>query len=256
MRESLSHVKGSSPPRSRGQGGSYQTGFRRHRTRICGGLAPRCKDTRMRSLIDRINGFLSMLCAWGMLILTLLLVFDFVSRGAPSFFAWLASKPGLGWIAFMGELPFLQPIHVISDISVIVMIMGVYLGLGYCEQRGEHVRLELLANALPPRGRFALNLFSLFMQIGIVGVMTYSMYRNTLNSIRTEEAAPGVVPFIIWPAKVVVCVGLIFYLLQILVTLWDTLSPRTPAPASPEEASAGARKAPQEPDPALASWQG
>ena len=180
----------------------------------------------MRSLIDRINDFLSMLCAWGMLILTALLVFDFVSRGAPSFFAWLSAMPGLGWTAFMGELPFLQPIHVISDISVIVMIMGVYLGLGYCEHRGEHVRLELLGNALPPRGRFALNMTSLGLQIFIVGVMAWAMYRNTLKSIRTEEAAPGVVPFIIWPAKVVVFIGIVFYLLQIIVTLWDTLSPR------------------------------
>ena len=155
------------------------------------------------------------------IVLMALLVLDFVGRGVPGTLRWMGEGLGLAFLSALSEASWLQPSTILADLSVFIMIATVYLGLALCEENGQHVCIEIIPTLFRGKLRqFFMFLSFLFQEI-IVIIMLYAMYRNTLRSFRTEEAVAGLIPLEIWPIKVMVCVGLVFYLLQLTIGLFD-----------------------------------
>ena len=175
----------------------------------------------MRTALSRINGLFSMICGWLMFILMVLLVMDFSGRGVPSTLLWLGELLGSATLAGLSEASWLQPISWLADFSVFLMIIAVYLGLALCEQRGQHVRIEILDTLLKGRAQQWLDVLVSILQEVTVIIMLWAMYRNTLRSVRADESVSGLVPLAVWPVKIFVCVGIVLYLIQVTVTLYD-----------------------------------
>ena len=83
----------------------------------------------MKNLVHRINRILAGFAGWLMIAMMLLLVVDIVGRAIN------------------------MPLQLMAELSVFVMMIVIYLGFPRCEEHGEHVGLEIVANQLPPRGR-------------------------------------------------------------------------------------------------------
>jgi TRAP-type C4-dicarboxylate transport system permease small subunit len=173
------------------------------------------RENNMRKILSAINRFFSILCGWSMLALMVLLVFDFVGRGVPSTLRRLGESFGLPFLTALSEASWLQPSTILADLSVFVMIAAVYLGLALCEENGQHVSIEVVPTMFKGKLRQFFIFLSFLLQEITVIIMIYAMYRNTLRSFRTEEAVAGLNPLEIWPIKILVCVGLFFYLLQL-----------------------------------------
>ena len=188
----------------------------------------------MRTVLSRINGLFSMICGWLMFILMILLVLDFAGRGVPSTLLWLGEFMGSQTIRDLSGAAWLQPISWLTDFSVFLMIIAVYLGLALCEQRGQHVRIELLDSYLKGRPQQWLDLLVAALQQLTVILMMWAMYRNTLRSVRADESVSGLVPLAVWPVKIFVCAGIALYLIQVTVTLYDKCRVLT-APLPPEK---------------------
>jgi len=147
-----------------------------------------------------MNQFLAIICGWLVVVTCLLLFLDLVSRGI-----------GL-------------PIQGLAVLSVFVMIAVIYLGLARCEEEEENVRVELVLDRLPDRGRKYTLLFTDIVQIIVIALFIIEMINNTYISVTTFEAEAGTVQFPIGPVKILMVIGLIFYWIQIIIKFIQRLS--------------------------------
>jgi TRAP-type C4-dicarboxylate transport system, small permease component len=156
-----------------------------------------------------------------MLFLMILLVWDFVGRGIPGTIMQLGEYCDSQALKNFAQAAWLQPISILADLSVFIMIAGVYLGLALCEENDQHVCIEALPTLLRGKPRqFFLFLSAALQEITVI-IMLYAMYRNTVRSYTNSEAVSGLVPLEIWPVKVVVLFGLALYFLQLSLKLYD-----------------------------------
>lgn len=153
----------------------------------------------MRKIFHTINGFLSAFAGWLMLLMMALLLLDVISRGVD------------------------KPFQGIAEMSVFVMMVVIYFGLGRCEEYDENVRIELVLYRLPWKYRKVLVLIINIIQTGVVGIFLFEMVRNTLIAYRTQEAVAGTVQLPIWPIKIFIVIGLFFYLISTLVNSYDSV---------------------------------
>ena len=150
----------------------------------------------MRAWIHGINQLLSGLAGWLMFVMMMLLVSDVVFRA------------------------FGQPLLLMAELSVFVMMIVVYLGFARCEQHHEHVRLEFVVNALPDpvrsRARFVANLLA----VVVIALLLYAVTRSAWSTFVTGSAIAGTVDIPVWPTQFIMVVGTAVFLLQGLVNLF------------------------------------
>jgi len=149
----------------------------------------------MRKIFHLINQKLAELCGWLLLVIMLLLSIDFISRG------------------------FGKPIQGLTTISVFVMMAVIYLGMPRCEEYDEHVNIELFAVLIPPKWATISKIFTNFLELVAIGLLLYEMYFNFIFSYTTKEAFADTTILLIWPSKLVIFIGLIFFEIQILINL-------------------------------------
>jgi len=147
----------------------------------------------MKYYIGKINKLLAELCGWLLVAMIILTVVDIVSRFIK------------------------RPIQGVSEIAVFVMIIVVYLGLANCEERNEHVKVELIVSRLKGKFDKITKLLTFLIEATITFIIVYAVWKNFLISYRIKEALTGTVPLLIWPVKLLLLIGLLFFLFQILV---------------------------------------
>jgi len=157
----------------------------------------------MKNFFHKMNQYLAILCGWLLVVTCMLLFLDLVSRGI-----------GL-------------PIQGLAVLSVFVMITVIYLGLARCEEEEENVRVELVLDRLPGKGRKYMLLFTDLVQIVVIALFIKEMINNTYVAITTFEAEAGTVQFPIGPVKVLMVIGLVFYWFQIIINFTERLSSET-----------------------------
>jgi TRAP-type C4-dicarboxylate transport system permease small subunit len=149
----------------------------------------------MRTALHRINQWLSGFCGWLMLAMMLLLIVDIIGRTIS------------------------RPIQGMAELSVFVMMVVIYLGLARCEEHMEHVNLEVAKNLLPPRPRRATELLAAGLALVTSAILLYAVAVNAWASFASHESLEGTVELYIWPVKLVMVVGLVFYVLQTFVNI-------------------------------------
>jgi len=156
----------------------------------------------MRTVIHKVNQFLSGFCGWLMLAMMILLVVDILGR------------------------TFKRPIQGMAELSVFVMMIVIYLGLARCEEHREHVNLEVVRNALPRRARQITELIAYVLALLTVGLLLYAVCQNALASFQKKEALEGTVELCIWPVKFVMVIGLFFFFIQTFINTLDVARKR------------------------------
>lgn len=145
----------------------------------------------MRQILIKINGFIAAFCGWLMLLMSLLLLLDVCAR--------LIDKPLKG----------------MAELSVFCMMIVVYLGLAHCQERNEHVSLELLTEFLSPRKARILKSISLFLVLVGVSLLFFSIYKDAVHSYLNKEMLTGAVEFVIWPVKFIMLFGTFLFWIQV-----------------------------------------
>ncbi len=153
----------------------------------------------MRKIIHFINQKLAELCGWLLLVIMILLTVDLISRG-------------------MGK-----SIQGLTTMAVFVMMAVIYLGMPRCEEYDEHVSIELLAVKLPPKWATIFKILINFLKLIAISIFLYEMYFNLIFSYTTREAFADTTILAIWPSKLAMLIGLIFFEIQILVNLIDSI---------------------------------
>ena len=153
----------------------------------------------MKNLVHRINRILAGFAGWLMIAMMLLLVVDIVGRAIN------------------------MPLQLMAELSVFVMMIVIYLGFPRCEEHGEHVGLEIVANHLPPRGRAWMAVVSQTLAVGTICLLAYAVTTDAWSAFKTNSSIEGIVDLPIWPTKFIMVVGMVFFVLQGVINLADAV---------------------------------
>lgn len=109
-----------------------------------------------------------------------------------------------------------HPIQGLLQMAVFAMMSLIYLGLAHCEEKDEHVRLEVLSTRLPQKMRAKLRLLCTLIELLIVTLLLYAATRDAWSAFITGASVTGTKPMLLWPVKSVMVVGLVLFWLQLL----------------------------------------
>ena len=153
----------------------------------------------MKGFIHKANRLLAGFAGWLMLAMMMLLVVDIVFRSMD------------------------MPLHGLAALSVFVMMIVIYLGLPRCEEHREHVGLEFAINKLSIKARRVAVAAAQFLAVIAVGLMFYAVITDAWSAFETKSSIEGLVDLPIWPTKFVMVVGMVFFLLQAIINLVDSI---------------------------------
>lgn len=146
-------------------------------------------------ILNVINKRLSELCGILLFITMVLLIINVVSR----------------------EIGY--PVEGLSNISVLVLISVVYLGLSTTEQNKQHAAVELLDSKLKRKSKKIVDIIINVVKLVTVFIFFYASIGNFMFSLESNEGFADVVHIPIWPSKLALLIGLFFFGLQILFNL-------------------------------------
>ena len=144
----------------------------------------------MHEFLRRLSIYSSNLCGWFLAILMVSLFLDIVLR--------TLGHPILGG----------------AELSMIVMLTTVYLGLANCEQVHGHIVVDFFHDRIPPKAAKFLDIMCGILCFATLVICTWAMFVNTMDSYNGDEAMAGLIPLVIWPIKAVITFGLGLYALQ------------------------------------------
>ena len=154
----------------------------------------------MKAFLHKVNQTLSGFCGCLLLTMTILLIIDIFSRNLS------------------------RPIQGITELTVFVMMVVIYLGFARCEEHKEHVQLEIVLNALPASVRKYMGLVIYLLALVGVGILLHALALNAIKSFRDGEALSGTVELRIWPVKFIMLTGLVFYWIQTFFNAVDAVN--------------------------------
>jgi len=151
----------------------------------------------MKKYIFLINKWFAELSGWLLIVMMSLLIIDFASRG------------------------LYRPIQGVGELAVFVLVAVVYLGLPHCEQIGGHIRVNAILNRLPIKIIKVINFIVYLISFLFLIILAFSVGRSFIQSYQCKEAIAGTVPLIIWPVRLTIFIGVLFYCIGAMINTID-----------------------------------
>lgn len=146
----------------------------------------------MKYILSKINGFFAEISGWSLSVIAFLLILNLATR-------------------FFGV-----PIQGLLELSTFVFLGMIFLGLGHCEEEDDHIKVNAILKRVPPKVRDVLYIFNYILAIVVGGIVTLAAYRSAVRSYVSRESIPGTAPFVTFPVRFVIFVGLAFFVLQVV----------------------------------------
>lgn len=150
---------------------------------------------KAEKVMDFINKRLSELCGVLLFIIIILLLVNVFSR-----------EVGFG-------------IEGLSNLSVVVLISVVYLGLSTTEQHKQHATVEILDYKLSKKNRRVLHIIVNIIKLLTVMIFAYAAFGNFQFAVEARESFADVVYIPMWPSKLALLIGIVFFVFQIFLNL-------------------------------------
>lgn len=149
---------------------------------------------------------------------------DGIVKRVSSTCALLAAACGAGVMILMSLDVFNrlftgQSIRGAFEMVETLMVFLVFLGIAHAERTDAHVRVRLVTGRLPPMAAEITRSFGNAMALGIVVWMAWATTGVAQSSVARGEFRMGLVNFPIWPARIVVAVGLWLLSVELLLTV-------------------------------------
>lgn len=93
------------------------------------------------------------------------------------------------------------------EISELILVVIVFLGLPQAEVAEDHVRVVLVVERFRPRVAGVIRGVALLASGAFLGWMCVALAQKAVVSVSTGEFRPGLIDFPIWPARIVAAVG-------------------------------------------------
>lgn len=145
-----------------------------------------------------VNGLFSQVSGWLLSAITFLLVLNLVSRG------------------------FGVSIQGLLELSTAIFISVIYLGISHCEETNDHINVNFILQRVPQKVRDALNIFNYLLAIIVGSMIAYAAFASASKSLISNETVPGTAPLPVAPAKFVIAIGVVAFVLQVVLHLSKT----------------------------------
>lgn len=100
------------------------------------------------------------------------------------------------------------------EIAQFAMVAYYILGGPFSLQIGANVRMDLFYGGWTDRKKAWFDAFSILLLIFYLGVLLYGAIDSTTYSIQYNERSPTAWRPLLWPIKIIMCVGIFLMLLQ------------------------------------------
>ena len=100
------------------------------------------------------------------------------------------------------------------EIAQFAMVAYYILGGPYSLQIGANVRMDLFYGGWTDRKKAWFDAFSILLLIFYIGVLLYGAIDSTTYSLLYNERSPTAWRPLLWPIKIIMCVGIFLMLLQ------------------------------------------
>ena len=100
------------------------------------------------------------------------------------------------------------------EIAQFAMVAYYILGGPFSLQIGANVRMDLFYGGWTDRKKAWFDAFSILLLIFYLGVLLYGATDSTAYSLQYNERSPTAWRPLLWPIKIVMCVGIFLMLLQ------------------------------------------
>lgn len=139
-----------------------------------------------------------------------------------------------------GRAVFNAPLHGGTELSELLLVSLVFLGLGAAQQQRQNFAVDVLVRHFPERVRRGFDLFSYLVCFGLVVALAWPSTKQALASFERGESSFGIVAFPVWPARAILAIGLWLLAVQFASDIYRLLTGRR-NPRSPgiESAASG-----------------
>ena len=100
------------------------------------------------------------------------------------------------------------------EIAQFAMVAYYILGGPFSLQIGANVRMDLFYGGRTDRKKAWFDAFSILLLIFYLGVLLYGAIDSTTYSLQYNERSPTAWRPLLWPIKIIMCVGIFLMLLQ------------------------------------------
>ena len=100
------------------------------------------------------------------------------------------------------------------EIAQFAMVAYYILGGPFSLQIGANVRMDLFYGSWTDRKKAWFDVFSILLLIFYLGVLLYGAIDSTTYSLQYNERSPTAWRPLLWPIKIIMCVGIFLMLLQ------------------------------------------
>ena len=139
---------------------------------------------------------------------------------AGSFLAGLCvlTMMAVGAIDIIGTAFFGLPLPGAYEGTATLLVASVFLALALSQAEGRTIRVELLLERLPRRGRAGFDVLAHALTAVFWGFVAWYGWSIAVESTRLGEYTSGAINFPVWPAKVCLAAGATLLVAQ---ALWD-----------------------------------
>ncbi|MGM7679141.1 TRAP transporter small permease subunit [Microbacterium sp. A94] len=118
---------------------------------------------------------------------------------------------------------FDQPIRGLFEYMQLLVVLIAFLGLAEAERNGDHIRVTILTERMPRKATAVVRVFAMLVSALIVLWMTVMSYIELSKSLGRGEYAAGLVNLPVWPARIVIVVGLAALFLMYVTRTIETV---------------------------------
>ncbi len=120
----------------------------------------------------------------------------------------------------IGRYIFNSPLPSVYEISgAFILPCTIFLGLA----AAGHIRVTMLLERMKGKARLMSELFYLLVTIVFTALLTWQATLSAMTSIKVRETAEAIIAFPIYPARIVVVLGILLYCLVLVASFIKTI---------------------------------
>lgn len=123
----------------------------------------------------------------------------------------------------VGRAFFAAPLPLATEISVMLLIVKVFLGMAGAQATDSNFQVTVLVDQLSPRWKRIQRILSLVIALAGIGLIAWLSTQQAITSTRQDEISFGVHPWPIWPERIILAAGLTLLVVQIAADLIGTV---------------------------------
>lgn len=112
---------------------------------------------------------------------------------------------------------FRHPIPGATELSTLLMVALIYLGLASVQTTKTNFRMEVLINYLPSGIARGLNFLTTVTAMVAISIIAWYTTQEAFHALSVQEMSYGAVSFPVYPARVIIAVGFVLLALQLLI---------------------------------------